>query len=331
MPSLSSIAAKQQSATQSIPEAVISAFGWMPTRLHVESVRPGFSGALVWKITVDEYLYTLKRWPRKGYFPIEPMVQLTTLAYQTGLLYVPQFKATAQGNSSILQDGYHWTASTWQAGTADVQPSQVRLQHAIEALAKLHAVWKHALPRQKAPCPTVQRAYQLLAAWSDDDLGRLRILTSQNTLYSRAYETFRQLRQPTQAKLEPWIHRKVMQQWCVGDLWSDHVLFTGDEVSGIVDYGSVRLDHPALDLARLIGSYTQGHAVLRSQALTYYRPASDELEALTVLLDEVGSVASLSNWLCWLCIETRQFADMDRVKERLTQLLHRLSPSNLRH
>ena len=38
------------------------------------------------------------------------------------------------------------------------------------------------------------------------------------------------------------------------DVWSDHVLFEGARVTGIIDYGALRMDEPAADLARLLGS-----------------------------------------------------------------------------
>ena len=46
-------------------------------------------------------------------------------------------------------------------------------------------------------------------------------------------------------------------QPCLCDPWHDHVLFTGDQVSGVIDYGSVKEDHIAVDLARLLGSLVE--------------------------------------------------------------------------
>ena len=46
-------------------------------------------------------------------------------------------------------------------------------------------------------------------------------------------------------------------QPCLVDVWHDHVLFTGEEVTGVVDYAAMRLDVPHADLARLLGSLVE--------------------------------------------------------------------------
>ena len=43
-------------------------------------------------------------------------------------------------------------------------------------------------------------------------------------------------------------------QVCHGDLWHDHVLFSGEEVTGLIDFDAMKIDSRALDLARLLGS-----------------------------------------------------------------------------
>src|SRR5256885_2022920 len=50
------------------------------------------------------------------------------------------------------------------------------------------------------------------------------------------------------ALLTPWSTGELALHPCLCDVWHDHVLFEGDAVSGIVDYGSVKIDHASADL-----------------------------------------------------------------------------------
>jgi Ser/Thr protein kinase RdoA (MazF antagonist) len=108
------------------------------------------------------------------------------------------------------------------------------------------------------------------------------------------------------------------------------VLFVGDAVSGLVDYGSVKVDHVAADLARLLGSLVPDDGAGMAAGLAAYgrlRPLSAQEEALVSVLDETGAVLGVTNWLRWLYRDGRWFedrADMAHVAQRLGQLVERL-------
>ena len=55
-------------------------------------------------------------------------------------------------------------------------------------------------------------------------------------------------------RLEPLATVSLNLQPCLRDIWHDHVLFTGDKVTGMIDFGAVDIDTPATDIARLVGS-----------------------------------------------------------------------------
>jgi aminoglycoside phosphotransferase (APT) family kinase protein len=247
-------------------------------------------------------------------------------ARAAGLMFVPRLIASNKGTTIARHQPYDVELSTWQPGQPEPENScsPERLQAAVRALAQLHAVWR-ASTMTKGECFAAQHQWQRLAEWTPAELESLR-----SSLQGRS-ETFRIgaflfLGQREQAlkQLTPWLGRKVMLHYCLGDVWSAHMLFTGDEVTGLIDYGGMRLDHPAQDLARLLGSICRGDARLRKVGLDAYH-GPEELKDLAVVLETTGAIVGIGNWLRWLVIEKRTFADPAAAERRFTQLVQAIT------
>ncbi|HMP58402.1 MAG TPA: phosphotransferase [Gemmatales bacterium] len=135
-------------------------------------------------------------------------------------------------------------------------------------------------------------------------------------------------RATAQVRLSPWRNRPVPLQPCLTDVWSDHVLFVDDKLTGLVDFGGLRWDHVAVDLARLIGSLVDGDTQAWSLALAAYarhrrlEPATGDLARL---LDRTGQLAAVATWLRTLVLEPRPLADPGRAWARLAQCTLRLT------
>ena len=115
-------------------------------------------------------------------------------------------------------------------------------------------------------------------------------------------------------------------QPCLCDVWNDHVLFGGDCVTGLIDYGAMKIDHPAVDLARLLGSLVQDDAAGWATGLAAYRevrPLSADEEELARALDVTGTVAAAAVWLRWLYHEGKEFEDGAAAGRRLKGLTAR--------
>jgi aminoglycoside phosphotransferase (APT) family kinase protein len=126
------------------------------------------------------------------------------------------------------------------------------------------------------------------------------------------------------AELVPWENRPVPVQPCLCDVWHDHVLFTGDAVTGLIDYGAMKPDHPAVDLARLLGDLVGDDTVRMRVGLDAYRSAGGPLtidEAFVTLLDRTGVVCAVLHWLDRLEAAP---ALPDGAARRLGRLLGRL-------
>jgi homoserine kinase type II len=104
-------------------------------------------------------------------------------------------------------------------------------------------------------------------------------------------------------------------------------LFDGDRVSGVVDFGALRIECVAADLARLLGSLVGDDAQRWRLGLAAYeevRPLHDNERRLVAAFDAANVVLSGMNWLRWICLEQRQFESRQRVLSRLDEILLRL-------
>ena len=122
----------------------------------------------------------------------------------------------------------------------------------------------------------------------------------------------------------------VLQIPILGDIWSDHVLFNNDEVSGIVDFGAIKLESPCLDIARLFGSYADYSSEALLRGISYYgefRELNDLDRSLIELYDRGYVILAGIQWLIWIELEQRIFLDNESVRQRLHRLVQRCEPA----
>jgi homoserine kinase type II len=127
-------------------------------------------------------------------------------------------------------------------------------------------------------------------------------------------------------KLEPLAGHAFRMQPCLRDIWHDHVLFTVDEVSGIVDYGAIDIDTPATDIARLLGSLVGDDAIKWRVGIDAYSQVcslTPEEEQATRALDASGLILAGCNWLRWIGAENRQFENRAQIVARFGRIVER--------
>ena len=120
---------------------------------------------------------------------------------------------------------------------------------------------------------------------------------------------------------------QIWLQPAIRDIHHDHVLFTGDAITGLIDFGAMQVDTPLADVARLVGSLVGDDSETRRFALDAYsqiRPLSDADCHLVDVLDESGLVIGALNWLVWLYGERRDMGPIAPISRRLDELLMRL-------
>jgi len=217
-------------------------------------------------------------------------------------------------------------------GVADylIRPSLAKLQAALQALAELHQTWQtHAVGSASRSSPTVaqrqqrlQWAWSQLSNWARSGLGSSAYgaLVS-STLRHLAAQTPQLLQRLERLEAVP-----VAVHFALRDIWSDHVFFSDDRVTGIIDFGAARIDEPATDVARLLGSLEPFDAQRREYGLAAYREIQPTLDPQRVqVLDEVATLLAAVQWFQWLVLEQREFkVPAARLRRRWEELLMRM-------
>jgi homoserine kinase type II len=208
------------------------------------------------------------------------------------------------------------------------------LQAAFQILARFHllAVTK-GVPRvthNLAPALITRSSVLRKIAQHADQIESHLLLGLGDELDVRAIDLLRLIR-TRGAAIAPNVaaaaERNWFQQPAIRDIWHDHLLFTGNELTGIVDFGAMNVDTPLTDVARLVGSLVRDDREARRVALDAYskvRPLTGEDRELIDLLDRSGVLVAAVNWLKWLYIDRRDMGPTPPIIRRLDEILQRL-------
>lgn len=307
-------------------------------RTAADSILPldhaAWSGADVYAVTAGRRDFVLKRCgsgisrPRAEW--VHALMRHTRSIVGAA---VPEVICGTDG-STLHEDatGGLWELVERMPGAACQSPDTAQRTAAAEILAAIHlaaaTVFDHA-PRLDVSPGVIQRRMQsaaLLArpwhAWPAHRLSgplsdRLRCAAA----VMAAHDGQRALERVV--GFDPGM---VLVQPVLRDVWSEHVLFSGHRVTGVIDWHAAGIDSPATDIGRLTGSWpnASGHRHPFMQAYERLRPLEPLERRLTGFLDAAGVVCGIDNWLRWTLEEQRRFADMRRVLDRIDQLVDRL-------
>jgi len=299
----------------------------------------GFSGARLWRIHAGPNTWCLKAWPR-GRISAEELNTIhewMKVARNADLGFVPSVFLTRDRRSFAAYAVRLWDLTEWLPGNANFHayPSRARLVAASHALAKLHHLWSRCESRLFVPSSITRRLESaaewrtlIESGWQPDFANPA--LAALADIAHEAWVALPALGAPIQQELSDW-NRPMMVQPCLCDIWHDHVLFDGERVSGIIDYGAMRLDQRAADLARMFGSLAGDNAEAWASALDAYRSiiplASYEVELISVL-DRTGTILAAANWLRWLYHEGRHYDDLAAVRRRMLSAVARMKRWN---
>ena len=307
----------------------------------------GFSGALLWKIHAPRGLLCLRRWPREhpSKKRLEFIHGLLGHVATNGcpVVPVPIHLCDSKPSTFVKQDGYLWELAPWMPGEANYEqnPSTEKLCNAARALASFHHASSdyRRLTVSSMPAPGVCERLEKTRIWRQKDLERIEThfkiaSTLPSPIDSGQSRMILNYAKNTIAAVERDLLAlstlDVPIQACIRDVWEQHLLFSGDEVTGIVDFGAARPDTVAVDIVRLLGSLAMNDQQLWKMGLQAYeslRPLSSDERSLLPVLDRSAILLSGLNWLRWIFLENRNFSSWSAVTLRLNKIIARIEAS----
>ena len=246
-------------------------------------------------------------------------------AVRAGLSFVPGTLSASDARTVVVRAGRCWELATWMPGEADFEarPSRVKLLGACDAVIDLLEAWR-GFGVCMAALLAVSNRLNLFAEWERRPLSETPI---SEALLHRASAVLAAHLPGAIASLAPWAERKLPCQPCVRDLRREHFLFTGDALTGLIDYGAAAWDTPATDAARMLGELAGGDAELYGLGLARFAerlgPAVCPSELVRVL-DHTGVVGSIIRWLLRLQRGELPKAPIGDIGMRLERLVGRL-------
>ncbi len=322
-------------------------------RLYPEDCQPqtiepifapeSFSGAEIWRISAPRGNLCMRCWSSEHPKPDRLQFIQAVLWHvdQEGFSRIPLPLETRHKHGFIRHAGRLWELAPWLPGAADYRqrPSVSRLRNAMIALAHFHvAARTFPLPEigpsgSPGMADRVLRLQGLLggrieqlrqAIVSDD---RSREWPELRQLGERLIELATRVAPKLLPQLEHASTLDVTLVPCIRDVWHAHILFVDDLVSGIVDFGAMRPDNVATDIARLLGSLALDNWADWQRGLAAYqivRRLSDEELSLVTAFDRSAVLMGGIQWLEWIYLERREFSGKMAVLVRIEEFLTRL-------
>jgi homoserine kinase type II len=258
--------------------------------------------------------------------------------HQEGFHLVPLPLETSRHGGYVTHASHLWELAPWMPGRADYheRPSSQRLRAAMQALAQFHeAATSFPLPDvSPVPSPGIRQRWEQLEQLQSGGLARLRN-SIQPALWpalaeraERLLSLFPLAAPQVSTLLSRALTARAPLTPCLRDIWHDHVLFEGDDVSALIDFGALRPENVAADVSRLLGSLVADDHDDWSAGLAAYqtiRPLLSVERQLVTAFDSSSVLLSGLNWIQWVLVEGRQFEAREAIITRLDAVLNRLT------
>ncbi|MCA9058789.1 MAG: phosphotransferase [Planctomycetaceae bacterium] len=326
--------------------------------VSVKAVVGGFSGARLFHVSDEAGKeFALRLTPKEHAIAPERISLLHQLisflaAQEYSIVPVPlQLRQRVMAEFRIPVDG-EWPATIlvnngqlvqlerWQRGCSVELPTESQLQETMRRLSEFHRLarrWGGVIAEnpwfyvRHGPSPGLQRRLQLLLRL---DSGLLRELETAAATDSHAeFRTLARTMLDVARRCVPGLIRAVEPlkltsfalSPVIRDLWREHLLFTGDHLTGLIDLTAAATDHVVLDLARLLRSWYETDCRAIGRALNFYAAEAAISEPEYRLFQALDHWSVLLSPLTWLqrryCEGRWAETQNDRVMQRVTSLV----------
>lgn len=293
----------------------------------------GLSGARLWRFEAGSRRLVARAWPPDGPDG-DRLDQLhRRLAAAAHLPFVPVPLPALDGRTWQAQGGRFWEVAPWLPGVPDPgrPPDRGRIRPGFAGLAALHRAWERE--RATGPSPGLVRRLAEIDAWlrvGFDDLASALDRAGPDPCAEPARRWLalaRPLAPRVAGAIRPAAASTFALQPCLRDVRGEHLLFDGDRLTGLVDYGALGVDTVVGDLARLLDDWVGPDPAARAEGLAAFaaiRPLdAAELAAITAF--EAGTALLLGgHWARWHLLEGRAFDDPAAVRDGLGRGLSRI-------
>ncbi len=316
---------------------------------QVDVPNGGFSGASIVRVRCPAGDFCLRGW-QSGELPLQRILGLHALMrhiFERGVNQVSVPVKSEEGSTLIEARDRLWQLEPWMPGDSDFwkNPREELLRSAMRCLAAWHtaaatfkphaeqATWFASCSDVRSPA-VLERSGQI-NRWLQEKCSRLerKIPTAKppefRDIGRRLLDLFRRASPEVNYQLRAAAQVRYALQPCLRDIWHDHVLFSGDRVTGLIDASACRSENVATDLARLLGSLVADDRKawdLSLQEYQRYRRLSPDELGLVLVLDSSGVLLSGMTWLDRLFLQGKQYTDVDhrRILDRLQRTASRL-------
>jgi homoserine kinase type II len=300
----------------------------------------GLSGSRLWRYQAELGQIAARAWPSDG--PALPVLEQIHgwLVAASSLEFVPVPLRCSDGRTIVARGGHLWEVVPWKPGKPATEgpPTAAQVREGFAALAQFH----RALDFQQSVgvSPGLLARYRELEWWQGTGFGQVATVVASRShdrnapLALRWAELARSVAPRVKEALAPMKVLQVRRQPCLRDARAEHLLFEGDRVVGLVDFGAMGEETVSSDLARLASEWLAADFALRDEGLAAYRrvrPLDNEEMALQGVFEKSADLLAGGHWVRWHFHDRRTFDDpaaVTRGLERAVKKVERLAASS---